>query len=220
MVYILRLLAWHCLWHFFLFGMLFMLCGYARAAQTESAESVVIEQLSDSQNNRYSFNNTGFNDKEFAVFVFLSPDNPMAYTCMPTAESLEMKTKQLGGGFYGVVSGANYSAPLVEVFRKECHADFPFLVDRKKTLETIFGAKEVGTAILVQGGKCIFTGPIDHRFDPIPCDAESIALEEELDMLAKEKFAKSQVKMAGARLSKEETYTPCSPTPDGANASK
>jgi hypothetical protein len=217
-VYILWLLARPYIWRFCLLGMLFILCGSAQAA--ESSESVVIEQLSDSQNKQYSFNNKGINDKDLVVFVFLAPDNPMAYTCMPTAETMALKTKQLGGLFFGVVSGCSYSAPLVEVFRKECHADFPFIVDRKKTLETIFGAKEVGTAVLVQGRKCIFTGPIDHRFDPVPSDAESIALEEELDMLAKEKFNNEQVKMARAKPHREETHALYSPTPNGLNESK
>jgi hypothetical protein len=227
MIYILRLLARPCIWRVFLFGIGLVLCGSARAAQTESSElsqsseSVVIEQLSDSQNKQYSFSNNGFNNAELAVFIFLSPDNPMAYTFMPTAESMEMKTRKLGGGFFGVVSGTTYSPSLVELFRKECHADFPFLVDRKKTLETIFGAKEVGTVILVQGRKCIFTGPIDHRFDPVPCDAESIALEEELDMLARERLSNSQVKVAQPKLLKlEETRAVYSLTPNSANESK
>jgi hypothetical protein len=123
---------------------------------------------------------------------------------MPTAEAMAMKTRQLGGAFFGVVSGASYSAPLVEAFRKECRANFPFLLDRHKRLDTICGAQDVGTAILVQGNKCRFSGPIDHRLDAPSVDSETLALEEALDVLARQKAANGRlIKTARARTTKE-----------------
>jgi hypothetical protein len=119
------------------------------------------------------------------VFVFLSPGSAAAYACMPTAESMSIKSEQMGGRFFGVVSGNNPPTSKVECFRKDSHAEFPILIDRDRKLDTIFGAQEVGTVIIMLDKKRIYTGPIDHSIDSLTENNESITLEEELDILAK-----------------------------------
>jgi hypothetical protein len=159
------------------------LCGVCSFVQAETRDYKTIGQLRDSQGKNYSFHNS-----EVIVFVFLSPGSPEAYTCMPTAESMSIKSQPLAGGFFGVVCGNSYSRAQVEGFRQECHANFPVLIDEDKTLDTIFGAKEVGTVIIMQGKKRIYTGPIDHRFDSLSKNSQNITLEEELDILTKRHY--------------------------------
>jgi hypothetical protein len=161
------------------------LCGVCGSVQAETREYRAIEQLRDSQGKSYSLNHC-----EMIVFVFLSPGSPEAYTCMPTVESMSIKSQQVAAGFFGVVCGTSYSISQVEGFRQECHANFPVLIDKDKALDTIFGAKEVGTAIIVQGKKRIYSGPIDHRFDSLFKHSQKITLEEELNILTKRKSPK------------------------------
>jgi len=125
------------------------------------------------------------------VLAFMSPNDVVSFAYIPTDESMCMKTASLGGEFFGVVSSGS-SPPVVERFRRECKANFPVLLDRGKCLESLgtrLGAGKTGCVIVLRDNKCLYAGPIDHRFDTVSDRQDAPTLEEELDILARQQHA-------------------------------
>jgi hypothetical protein len=127
---------------------------------------------------------------KLVVLAFLSPSDAVSFAYMPTLEAMSMKTRSIGGEFFGVVSAAGFSPAVVERFRRECKGNFPILLDENKHLESLFAAQlraqKTGKVIVWQQNKCVFAGSIDHRFDAISERQDLPTLEEELDMIARQ----------------------------------
>src|SRR5262249_35067037 len=102
-------------------------------------------------------------NKQGAVFVFLSPDCPLSQNYMPTMNSLARQSAANGIGFYGVFSQEDLSQKALDDFTTAYSMSFPAIRDPQFKLADYFGATTTPQAFLADSvGRTLYKGAIDN----------------------------------------------------------
>ncbi|MEO6549499.1 MAG: redoxin family protein [Ferruginibacter sp.] len=100
-------------------------------------------------------------EKQFSLFIFLSPECPLSQNYTLTINKLKEKYSQQVNVF-GIIPGNAYSVTEVAAFQKRYHTSFTILIDSKLKFTNYLQAVATPQAILLNNKGCrLYTGAID-----------------------------------------------------------
>ena len=99
------------------------------------------------------------------VFVFLSPECPIACKYVPTLNELAEQFGKRGFEIYGVLADPTITRTRALQFERDYRLQFPLIFDASLELATLFGPTHTPEAFVVRtDGELLYRGRIDDRF--------------------------------------------------------
>jgi peroxiredoxin len=100
-----------------------------------------------------------------SVFIFLSPECPIAQQSTLEINRLVQKFKDAGIAFYGVIAGSYYSKEEVLAFASTYKLAFPMLMDNEYALAHALNGTITPQAVVVGNDESLlYTGAIDNAY--------------------------------------------------------